>query len=128
MVLDEILNLLKTNSELNALLNPTVIDNKIYMYDTNKDCNCIVYKFIPLTSNGIKAQARLEITCISKDYIVAEQILEQVKKILLTIGSKHNQLNSIKNVSLNGGGSLKDSDLNTFQLKGFFILTYREGR
>lgn len=123
-MLNDILNILKADSELYSLLGATASDSKIYM-NQGKAETCISYKYSIITSDGIKAQSKLEVNCISPDYTKAESILNRVKQLLITVGNK--QLNNdILNVALNGGGSLYIEGTNQHIIKAYFILTIRE--
>lgn len=124
MVLNDILEILKNDAELSALLQPTANDKRIYAYRGQAD-TCISYRHTPVTSDGIKAQDKLEINCISTDYATAEKILRRVKELLLTVGDK--KLNDeILNVSLNGGGILFDEQTEQHILKAYFIFVSKE--
>lgn len=97
MMLNEILNILKADSELYSLLGANVKDSHIYMNKGKAD-TCISYRYSLISSDGIKAQSKLEINCISPDYAKAESILNRVKQLLITVGNK--QLNNdILNIS-----------------------------
>ncbi|KAF5056420.1 hypothetical protein DSECCO2_367460 [anaerobic digester metagenome] len=123
-MLNEILNVLKADSELYSLLGDTVKDSHIYM-NRGKTDTCISYKYSIISSDGIKAQSKLEVNCISPDYAKAESILDRVKQLLITIGNR--QLNNdILNVALNGGGSLYIEETKQHIIKAYFILTIRE--
>lgn len=124
MILDEILNILKNDDELTSILKPTATDKKIYMYESTRSDNCIVYNFIPITDDGIKGQARLDVTSISQSYDIAQIMLDRIKHLLITIAN-NNLTNSILTVEQSGGGSLKDG--NTYRLKAFFVVKYRKG-
>ncbi|AMJ41692.1 hypothetical protein [Anaerotignum propionicum] len=123
-MLNEILTILKADSELYSLLGATVSDSKIYM-NQGKAETCISYKYSIISSDGIKAQSKLEMNCISPDYGKAESILSRVKQLLITVGNK--QLNNdILNVALNGGGSLFIEETKQHIIKAYFILSIRE--
>lgn len=124
MMLNEILNILKADSELYSLLGANVKDSHIYMNNGKAD-TCISYKYSSITSDGIKVQSKLEINCISPDYAKAESIFNRVKQLLITVGNR--QLNNdILNVALNGGGSLYIEETKQHIIKAYFILTIRE--
>lgn len=123
-MLNDILNILKADSDLYSLLGATVSASKIYM-NQGKAETCITYKYSLISSDGIKAQSKLEINCISPDYAKAESILNRVRQLLITVGNK--QLNNdILNVALNGGGSLYIEETKQHIIKAYFILTIRE--
>lgn len=123
-MLNEILNILKADSELYSLLGATVKDSHIYM-NQGKAETCISYKYTLISSDGIKAQSKLEINCISTEYGKAENTLNRVKQLLITVGD--NQLNNdILNVALNGGGNLFEEETERHIIKAYFIFTIRE--
>lgn len=119
-----IINVLKEDAKLKALLKGTLTDSRIYPFGTTRIQNCIVYKNIPVTNDGIKAQYRLEITVIALDMGIGEAILERVKEILITVADtkKHNK---ILNCSLSGGGVLENLESDTYHYKANFIYTTR---
>ena len=123
-MLNDILNILKADSELYSLLGATASDSKIYM-NQGKAETCISYKYSIITSDGIKAQSKLEVNCISPDYAKAESIFNRVKQLLITIGDKQLD-NDILNVALNGGGSLYIEETKQHIIKAYFIFTIRE--
>lgn len=118
----EILEVLKNDVELKSLLKATVRDSKIHMFGTTEG---ISYKWIPLTSNSIKRQDRLEIMVIHADYEIAINILERVKKLLLTTGDTQFS-NRILSISQNGGGCIENPDTHDINLSCFFIVKSRE--
>lgn len=122
MILDEILEVLINDAELKVLLKPTVRDNKIHMFGTTEG---IAYKWVPLTSNGIKGQYRLEITAINQDYEVADNIVKRVKKLLLTTGDTPFS-NRLLSISQNGGGIIENPDTHDINLSCFFVVKSRE--
>lgn len=123
MILDDILEKLENDNELKLLLKSTPYNTGIYLNITDKS-DSIVYRYNNLTSDGVKEQNRLEISCLSKDYVKANQILDRVKTILLTIGD--NQFNEdILEITLNGGGYLFEVDTNNHIIKAIFIVKNR---
>ena len=125
MILMEILGLLKADEELKRLLKINKDDPKIYPFGTHKIQDCIVYKLVPLTSDGIEEQNRFSITVISKDMIKAMKILEAVKKVLLTVGDEP-KTNNILEISLNGGGDpVENLETGTVHIKANFIIKNR---
>lgn len=123
-MLNDILEILKTDNELSELLQSTITDSKIYMYK-GKTETCISYKYMLISSDGVKAQSKLELNCISPDYGKAERMLNRVKQLLITVGD--NQLNNdILTVSQNGSGILFDEETQQHTIKAYFIFTIRE--
>ncbi len=126
MVLTEILNTLNNDTELQLLLGGTTIDKKIYAFSANK-LNSIVYKYIELQSNKIIGQSRLEFTIntLQVDYSLNLQILNRVKKLLLTLASE-NFSNTILKVEQSGGGIMENNETKTIHNKIFLTIKYRE--
>ena len=120
MILDDILQRLEDDTELKLLLNSTSNNTGIYLNKTDKS-DSITYRFINLSSDGIKEQNRLEINCLSLNYIKANQILDRVKAILLTFGDEQFN-NDVLEIVLNGGGYLFDDDTKNHIFKAFFIV------
>ncbi|HCT64462.1 MAG TPA: hypothetical protein DIC60_04210 [Lachnospiraceae bacterium] len=120
MILDDILQRLEDDTELKSLLNSTSNNTGIYLNKTDKS-DSITYRFINLSSDGIKEQNRLEINCLSLNYIKANQILDRVKAILLTFGDEQFN-NDVLEIALNGGGYLFDDDTKNHIVKAFFIV------
>lgn len=83
--------------------------------------DCVVYSFVPVSSDCIKEVNRLEITVISKDMQQGLNILEEVKKALLTFGDEQ-KTDNILEVVLNGGGSLENLETDTVHFKAFFVI------
>lgn len=126
MIVKDIIKTLEKDSELKLLLNPTPDDTKIHVEKTGTP-DSIVYRFVNLMSDRIKEQNRLEISCLSYDYLKANEILERVKNVLLTFCD--NQFNDdILEIALNGGGYLYDEDTNIHIVKAFFIVKNRYRR
>lgn len=126
MILDDILQRLEDDTELKSLLNSSSNNTGIYLNKTDKT-DSIVYRFINLTSDGIKEQNRLEISCLSLDYLKVNAILERVKAILLTVGDEQFN-NDVLEIALNGGGYLFDDDTKNHIVKAFFIVKNRYRR
>lgn len=106
-VLDEILNVLSP------------LGYNIYPFGTDKIEDCVVYNLIPTSSNKIIEQNRLEITVICLDMGIGLQMIENIKKVLITLGD-NGLNNNILSIELNGGGSLENLETNTFHFKAFF--------
>ncbi|KXL53377.1 hypothetical protein CLNEO_13480 [Anaerotignum neopropionicum] len=126
MILDDILQRLEDDTELKSLLNSSSNNTGIYLNKTDKT-DSIVYRFINLTSDAIKEQNRLEISCLSQDYLKVNAILERVKAILLTVGDEQFN-NDVLEIALNGGGYLFDEDTKNHIVKAFFIVKNRYRR
>lgn len=126
MILDDILQRLEDDTELKSLLNSSSNNTGIYLNKTDKT-DSITYRFINLTSDAIKEQNRLEISCLSQDYLKVNAILERVKEILLTVGDEQFD-NDVLEITLNGGGYLFDEDTKNHIVKAFFIVKNRYRR
>lgn len=124
MLIDDILSLLKVDNELKELLGCTDEDPRIYPFGVDGVKDCIVYKFMPQISDGIKEQSRVEITIITQAMELGLKILEQLKTVLLTIGDQ-SKTNNILEISLNGGGCLENIETNTIHHKAYFIIKSR---
>jgi hypothetical protein len=120
LILDNILQKLEEDEQLKLLLNSTSNNTGIYLNKTDKS-DSIIYRFINLSNDGIIEQSRLEISCLSKNYLKANAILERVKAVLLTIGDKQFN-NDVLEIALNGGGYLFDNDTQNHIIKAFFIV------
>lgn len=112
IILDEILSILKP------------LGYNIYPFGTEKIENCIIYNLIPISSNKIIEENRLEITVISLDMETGLKIVEKIKQELITLGDKP-LTNNILTINLNGGGSLENLETNTFHFKAFFNVKSR---
>ena len=107
IILDEILNMLKS------------LGYKIYPFGTDKIEDCVIYSLIPISSNKVIEQNRLEITVICLDIGIGLQMIENIKQILITLGD-NGLNNNMLSIELNGGGSLENVETNTFHFKAFF--------
>lgn len=126
MILEEIIELLKGNDALSTYLNISEYDPKIYPFSTDVVQDCITYKFVPLTSDGIKEQNRFDVTVISRDMHRALKILELTKDALITIGDEP-KTKSILEISLNGGGTpMENESTGTVHIKANFIIKNRK--
>lgn len=117
-VIVSIIDKLNSNTELKALvstINPFNVTGKNKMY----------YNYINLTSDGVKAQARLSLVAVCDRYTNSIKAIEEVKKTLLTIGD--NKFNDdILSIALNGGGSMRDLETDTFHETAYFTIQYKE--
>ncbi|NYB73395.1 hypothetical protein HZF24_04495 [Sedimentibacter hydroxybenzoicus DSM 7310] len=117
-VLIQILNKLNANTALKALV------QKISAFGVF-DVNNMYYKATKLTSDGVKAQIRLEMTAICDSYQNSINAITETEKTLLTIGD--NKLTGdILSVVRNGGVSMKNNETQTYHETGIFIITYKE--
>ena len=115
MILDQLLEVLRP---LGYPLRP---------YGSEEIEDCIVYNFVPVSSDKIKEQNRLEITVIALSVGKGLEMLEEIKEALLTLGDQ-NKTDNILEISLNGGGSLENIETKTFHFKAFFIVKSRYGK
>lgn len=109
MILDELVNILKS------------LGYPVRPYGTELIRDCIVYNFVPIKSDKIKEQNKLEITVISDSMASGLKILSEVKEALLTFGDTPLSDNILE-VTLNGGGSLENLETDTFHFKAYFIV------
>jgi len=116
-----ILEVIKNDTEIISLINPIVNNLKIYSMGTTYIGDCIVYNYIQLLNDGIKAQDRLEITVHSNNEAKANQIVDRVKQLLITVGDWQ-KVNGILEISQSGGGSLFDDETKVFKVKAFFVV------
>lgn len=124
MIEDTLIDIIKNDEVVKEILKSTISNPKIYPYYKNEHIQCILHKFVPLSSDGIKEQNRLELTFIHEDELIAKKLMNRVKELLITVGD--NKLNNeILEISLNGGGNLVDYQTNTIQLKAFFNIKNR---
>lgn len=117
-VLVTILGKLNSNANLKAIVSSI---NPFGVTDINK----AYYKYINLTSDKVIGQARFEFTVVCDNYINSLKGIAEAKRSLLTLGDEMLD-NNILNVTLNGGGSLRDLDTNTYHESAFFTITYKE--
>ena len=123
-MVSEIISLLSADSTIKTLLGAITGDTRIYPLETKSLNDCIIYKHIPVSDDGIKTIDRLEITIIASTYAKSLQIEDRVKSILLTKGDT--PLNtSILEIELNGGGALYDGERNKVHRILFLNILYR---
>lgn len=122
MVLTDILNILKSDVELQSL-----IGNKINAFST-EELNSIVYDYVDLTSNKIIGQSRLTLTVntLEADYNLNLQIVSKIKQLLLTLADEQFN-NNIMEIQQNGGGILRNEETATIHNKIIFTIKYKEG-
>lgn len=118
-VLDELLKLLRENTNLKELLSSSEEDDKIYPFSTSMIQDCIVYKLVPLMADDFIEQGRFEVNCIATDVFKVYEILEEVKKSLITFGDEMKTEHIIE-ISQNGGSDPMETDVGTYHVFGFF--------
>lgn len=124
MVVREILNILKADQELKELLKPIVTDGKFYLESTSTKDEGVVYKYAQITNDGVKAQSRFEVDCISSNYVTAYDTVERIKNLLITLGDS-SLSRQIIDVKQNGGGYMFEKELKLHIFKAIFILKER---
>ncbi len=126
LILTDILDGLKNDTELQSLLEGTLTDKKIYAFSADK-LKSIAYVYTDLNSNKITGQARLELTIntLKVDYELNMLILDRLKQLLLTFASEEFNDN-ILTIEQNGGGILENEETKTIHNKIIFIIKYRE--
>lgn len=112
---------MKILTELLNILKPM---GKIYNNE-GKGSNCIVYKYTPLLSDGIRGQSRLEITICNENQSESLKKLDEIKKLLLTVGAEHKTNNTLE-IALNGGGYYFNKEISSHTYKAFFNVSYKE--
>lgn len=123
-MISEVINILKSDIVLKTLINGTTEDTHIYPLYTMSNEDCIIYKHVPISDDGIKTLDRLELNIISTSYSHTLEIEDRIKDLLLTIGD--NQLtSSILDIEVNGGGALYDGKRNKVQRILFLNILYR---
>lgn len=85
---------------------------------------CLVYDLVPISDNGVRKESRLEIRIIAFSLKKAEQIDEQIRKLLLDIGD-NNKIDGLSSIKITGGGTMQDLGTNTVHRFLFFNLIYR---
>lgn len=90
-----------------------------------KGSNCIVYKYTPLISNGIIGQNRFEITVCDEEHEVSLQKIEEIKRLLLTVGAEQ-KTDRILTIALNGGGYYFNKDTSSHCYKAIFNVANKE--
>lgn len=105
MTLVKLIQLLKNDEQIVALLG----GSHVYATPCTYRGNCIVYNWMPVTSDSVKTTDRLELNIITDTILDSIAIEDRVKELLLTLGDE--PLDSeIRNVYLNGGGNLFDEE------------------
>lgn len=121
MVVKDILDILRNDTELKQLLNATKLDPKIYTTGRIYSGDCLVYSYVPLISDGVIIQSRIEINCYSSDYVKGYKLLRAVQRLLITVGDSTLN-NTILNIEQNGGGYIFDENIKVHMFKAIFSI------
>lgn len=124
MALENILDILKNDNLLNTLLSATEEDTRIYPFASPKVCDCIVYNFTPLKSDGIKGIAQFKATIITQDMALNLAIQERLDELLLTLADNL-LIANITNCTRSGGGTLYNAEVDTIHTIAHYAITYR---
>ena len=119
MMIEEIVSILRNDDGLTQLLN----GNHVYASPCTFKGDCIVYNLVPVNADKIKATDKLEIQIITDTILKGAAIESRIKELLLTLGDEPLTAN-IREVYLNGGGSLFDEERQkNHKILYFYILT-----
>lgn len=105
----EILNILKADKKLMALINGTAANPHIYPIETDYLGDCLVYDYHTFSADKITEAKRLEIIIIAKTLSKTLEIENELKRLILTLADKPLTTNILR-VEINGGGSLYDNE------------------
>lgn len=105
----EILNILKADKKLMALINGTTANPHIYPIETDYLGDCLVYDYHTFSADKITEAKRLEIVIIAKTLSKTLEIENELKRLILTLADKPLTTNILR-VEINGGGSLYDNE------------------
>lgn len=108
-MIKEILNILKADKKLMALINGTADNPHIYPIETDYLGDCLVYDYHTFSADKITEAKRLEIVIIAKTLSKTLEIENELKRLILTLADKPLTTNILK-VEINGGGSLYDNE------------------
>ena len=113
-----IIDLLLADNALQAL-----IGDNIYLAPTSYLGECIVYQWLPVSSDRIKRLDKLEINIITETQSKGFKIEKRLKELLLTLGDKP-LMDGIQDCNLNGGGNLFDYERQkNHRILYFYILS-----
>ena len=119
MMIEEIVSILRNDEGLTQLLNC----NHVYASPCTFKGDCIVYNLVPVNADKIKTTDKLEIQIITDTILKGAAIESRIKELLLTFGDEPLTAN-IREVYLNGGGSLFDEERQkNHKILYFYILT-----
>lgn len=116
-MLKNIIDILKADASLSSL--------EAITGEYGRDIPFLRYEYTPLTNDGVKGQTRLELTAVAGSIGESLEIMENVNKVLITIGDKE-LTGDIKSVRQNGGGQLFNADTKTWHTKKTYTILYRE--
>ena len=108
-MIKEILNILKADKKLMALINGTAANPHIYPIETDYLGDCLVYDYRTFSADKITEAKRLEIVIIAKTLSKTLEIENELKRLILTLADKPLTTNILR-VEINGGGSLYDNE------------------
>lgn len=108
-MIKEILNILKADKKLMALINGTAANPHIYPIETDYLGDCLVYDYHTFSADKITEAKRLEIVIIAKTLSKTLEIENELKRLILTLADKPLTTNILR-VEINGGGSLYDNE------------------
>lgn len=97
--------------------------DKVFLLDSDKVQEQIIFNLVPVTDNKIIRQYRLEITIIAFDMTKIDAVSNRVKEILITLADE--EKGKILDCALSGGGLLRNYDTNTLHQKLYFGLKTR---
>ena len=98
----------------------------IYAFGTEYIKDCIVYNLVPVESNKIVEQHRLELTIIALSYEKGFKMVEEIKDTLITLGAEGK--GKILKIEQNGGGMLFNESTKTYHFKLNFTVKSRYER
>lgn len=120
-MIKEIIGLLRNDEGLISLLG----GQHVYATPCTYKGNCIVYDWVPVSSDKIKGTDKLEVNIVVDTVEQAAEIESRLKEILLTFGDEPLSQN-IREVFLNGGGSLFDESRQKIHRILYFYILYKE--
>ena len=117
--MEEIISILKNDDELSKY--PIKPFGQLQVGDG------ITYEFNSVSSNGIKEVYRLSVTSVAYNITQSLEMINRVKKLLITIGDDK-LTNKILKVNQNGGGSACNvvDGKNMYHFTAIFYITRRE--
>ena len=112
---------------LETLINSlSPLDYPIYAFVAECVKDCIVYNLVPVESNKVIEQHRLELTIIALSYEKCYKMTKDIKDKLLTLGPEDR--GEILKIEQNGGGMLFNESTKTYHFKLNFTIKSRYER